>query len=103
MLVPALLKSVISQAVDSTSIRACILLTSTSRLIAYASAPPNAEDLVKVLIGLSAEAWREVQSELSIDEDDGDEHREEKLAMVECEVSRIGIVNIMYVQNLAPY
>jgi hypothetical protein len=86
MLVPASLKSIISQVVDPADIRACILLTSTSRLISYASAPPNAEDLVKVLIGLSAESWREVQSELSADEDDGDEHREEKLAMVECEV-----------------
>ncbi|KAF9511039.1 hypothetical protein BS47DRAFT_1487102 [Hydnum rufescens UP504] len=74
MLVPASLKSTISQVVDAADIRACILLTSTSRLIAYASAPPNAEDLVKVLLGLSAEAWREVQSEFSTADDNGDEH-----------------------------
>jgi len=93
MLVPASLKSIISQVVDAADIRACILLTSTSRLIAYASAPPNAEDLVKVLLGLSAEAWREVQSEFSTAEDNGDEHGEQ-LAMVECEVGRVMVLPI---------
>jgi hypothetical protein len=100
MLVPASLKSIISQVVDVTDIRACILLTSTSRLIAYASAPPNAEDLVKVLLGLSAEAWRELQSEFSTAEDNGDEHGEQ-LAMVECEVGCIECTYLMHMQNLA--
>lgn len=42
-------------------LRVCILLTPQSRLIAYASSPPNAEDLMKILLSLSAEAWRDAE------------------------------------------
>ncbi|KAF9510261.1 hypothetical protein BS47DRAFT_1396106 [Hydnum rufescens UP504] len=93
MLVPASLKSTILQVVDVTDIWACILLTSTSCLIAYVLAPPNAEDLVKVLLGLSAEAWHEVQSEFSTADNNGDEQGEQ-LAMVECEVGRVMVLPI---------
>lgn len=47
-------------------LRVCILLTPQSRLIAYASSPPNAEDLMKVLLGLSAEAWRDAQTQAKL-------------------------------------
>ncbi|KAF9508438.1 hypothetical protein BS47DRAFT_1384741 [Hydnum rufescens UP504] len=55
--------------------------------------PPNAEDLVKVLLGLSAEAWRKVQSEFSTADDNGDEQGEQ-LAMVECEVGWVMVLLI---------
>lgn len=49
-------------------LRVCILLTPQSRLVAYASAPPNAEDLMKVLLSLSAEAWRDAQTQAKLAE-----------------------------------
>lgn len=69
-------------------LRVCILLTPQSRLIAYASSPPNAEDLMKILLGLSAEAWRDAQTQAKLAAHDGVVTRtgDEELVRLDSEV-----------------
>lgn len=88
MLNPSWLTAVLSQSTQE-DIKASVLLTPQGRLIAYASSPPTtSEDLIKVLLGIIAEAWREARSESArLDPDrvdfSGVEH---EIAMVESEV-----------------
>jgi hypothetical protein len=68
-------------------LRACILLTPQSRLIAYASSPPNAEDLMKVLLSLSAEGWRYAEAQArTITADNGPLAKEDEFVHLDCEV-----------------
>lgn len=69
-------------------LRICILLTPQSRLIAYASTPSNAEDLMRVLLGLSAEAWKDAQnpSRAKAALGSGNTNGEEELIRLESEV-----------------
>ncbi len=85
MLVPSALKATLERVVSSADVRTCVLLTSKSRLLSYASYPHYAEDLVKVLMSLAAEAWREVQRDDTL-HGDGGLAREDQIAMVESEV-----------------
>lgn len=91
MLDPASLVAALQQVVSPRDIKACLLLTPPppGRLISYASSPPNAEDLVKVLLGVVAEAWREVRAETKrLDPERKDiGGLENELAMAESEVS----------------
>lgn len=64
-------------------LRVCILLTPQSKLIAYASAPPN-EDLVKILLGLASEAWRDAQS--NADTEDSMISKDDEFVRLDCEV-----------------
>ena len=90
MLVASSLNAALSQVTDP-SIRAAILMTPSSRLVAYASSPPNAEDLMRVLVPLNADVWREACEEVAKvatrEEADGvSVDPEDEIAMFECEV-----------------
>ncbi|KAF8323796.1 hypothetical protein DL93DRAFT_2161917 [Clavulina sp. PMI_390] len=77
-------------------LRLCLLLTPQSRLIAYASYPPNTEDLMKVLLGLSAEAWRdaETQARLTGAAALDDFPREEDFVRIDSELGRVLVMPI---------
>jgi len=93
MLVPSALKATLERVVSSADVRTCVLLTSKSRLLSYASYPHYAEDLVKVLMSLAAEAWREVQRDDTL-HGDGGLAREDQIAMVESELGRVVVMPI---------
>jgi hypothetical protein len=68
-------------------LRVCLLLTPQSRLIAYASSPPNAEDLMKILLSLSAEAWRDAEAQTRATATDGGSlAKEDEFVRLDCEV-----------------
>lgn len=85
MLNPAALSKSLAHTLGG-ELRMCLLLTPQSRLIAYASLPPSAEDLMKILLGLSGEAWRDAEVEARGRVKPGETPKEQEFIRLECEV-----------------
>jgi len=93
LLVPSALKATLERVVSPADVRTCVLLTSKSRLLSYASHPQYAEDLVKVLVSLAAGAWREAQRDKTFHEEGG-LAKEDQIVMMESELGRVVVMPI---------
>lgn len=93
MLVPSALKATLETVLSPADVRICVLLTSKSRLLSYASYPQSTEDLVKVLVSLAAEAWREARKDSAFHEAGG-LSKEDQIVMVESELGRVVVMPI---------